>query len=491
MNCPNCGHEMLRGHLYCEKCGMEIRIVPDYEPEIENSITETLSTVAEEIGRGGKQRKEKRPVKKEAKDRKAAGEESILPEGQKGLLAVRLITFVVMAAAVAVVTILLYSSRSQAYQIEKAREAAQQGDYQEAVRYLDKAIALEPDNAETVLLQANYYYLLGEKQKATDLLLALISEKSSKEEPWDMTKAYEGVISIYDEQEKYEEISELLLDCPDEAIVASFQGYLALEPEFSYAQGSYDEVIPLKLSANTTGSIYYTLDGSIPTKFSKVYTAPIFLESGKYQVSALFINDYGIESEVVRNWYEIALTVPQPPQVLLYSGTYDVPTMVEVVGEETEIVYYTTDGTEPNQNSSKYTGPIELPLGRSNFKFAVISEEGVKSETVSRSYEFKLDTDITVDIAAANVTRALMERDVLTDLQGHAQGVNGKYIFQYNSIVELYGSYYYVFNEYYEDTNGSRTKAERMYAVEVYTGKPNRLIYDENGQMGLISLTDS
>ena len=296
MNCPNCGHEMLRGHLYCEKCGMEIRIVPDYEPEIENSITETLSTVAEEIGRGGKRRKEKRPVKKEAKDRKAAGEESILPEGQKGLLAVRLITFVVMAAAVAVVTILLYSSRSQAYQIEKAREAAQQGDYQEAVRYLDKAIALEPDNAETVLLQANYYYLLGEKQKATDLLLALISEKSSKEEPWDMTKAYEGVISIYDEQEKYEEISELLLDCPDEAIVASFQGYLALEPEFSYAQGSYDEVIPLKLSANTTGSIYYTLDGSIPTKFSKVYTAPIFLESGKYQVSALFINDYGIES---------------------------------------------------------------------------------------------------------------------------------------------------------------------------------------------------
>ena len=49
MNCPNCGHEMLRGHLYCEKCGMEIRIVPDFEPEIENSITEALSTVAGQI----------------------------------------------------------------------------------------------------------------------------------------------------------------------------------------------------------------------------------------------------------------------------------------------------------------------------------------------------------------------------------------------------------------------------------------------------------
>ena len=52
------------GIFIVKKCGMEIRIVPDYEPEIENSITETLSTVAEEIGRGGKRRKEKRPVKK-------------------------------------------------------------------------------------------------------------------------------------------------------------------------------------------------------------------------------------------------------------------------------------------------------------------------------------------------------------------------------------------------------------------------------------------
>ena len=40
---------MAEGHLYCEKCGAEIQMVPDFEPEIENSITETLSTVAEEI----------------------------------------------------------------------------------------------------------------------------------------------------------------------------------------------------------------------------------------------------------------------------------------------------------------------------------------------------------------------------------------------------------------------------------------------------------
>ena len=48
--------------------------------------------------------------------------------------------------------------------------------------------------------------------------------------------------------------------------------------------------------------------------------------------------------------------------------------------------------------------------------------------------------------------------------------------------------YYYILNEYIDDEKGNRTKTERLYAVEVYSGAPNRLIYDENGQMGLISL---
>ena len=49
MKCPNCGEELKEGFLYCEKCGEEIRIVPDFEPEIENSIIETLSAVVEEM----------------------------------------------------------------------------------------------------------------------------------------------------------------------------------------------------------------------------------------------------------------------------------------------------------------------------------------------------------------------------------------------------------------------------------------------------------
>ena len=247
--------------------------------------------------------------------------------------------------------------------------------------------------------------------------------------------------------------------------------------------------MPLKLSANTTGKIYYTMDGSEPDESSEVYTAPLFLESGEYQISAIFINDYGIRSEVARGWYVINLVVPDAPEVLLYSGDYHEPTLIEVTVPEEGTVYYTTDGSMPSEVSNKYAGPIQMPLGKSNFKFVTISDEGVSSEVVSRSFDFSMNTDITVEKAINNVIQALFEQKVLKDLQGHSHEIQGKYVFRYDTIVEIPDlGYYYVLNEYIEDQSGNLTKTERLYAVEVYTGAPNRLVYDENGKMGLISL---
>ena len=45
MKCPKCGYEWTEGHLYCDNCGEEFRIVPDFEPEIEEEMNETLSTL--------------------------------------------------------------------------------------------------------------------------------------------------------------------------------------------------------------------------------------------------------------------------------------------------------------------------------------------------------------------------------------------------------------------------------------------------------------
>ena len=47
MICPKCGTEIKEGYLYCQKCGEEVIMVPDYEVELEEGIEETISEVAE------------------------------------------------------------------------------------------------------------------------------------------------------------------------------------------------------------------------------------------------------------------------------------------------------------------------------------------------------------------------------------------------------------------------------------------------------------
>ncbi len=479
MKCPNCGFELAAEQLYCEKCGGEIQIVPDFEPEIENSIIETLSTVAEEI----ELEQEVQKPESHKKPNKLHTEE----QQNRSHVIIGIGSFIGVLVIILVVGIQMYHIYSVSYQIDQAEENADAGNYLKAAEYMEKADGLSPDNAGIRYTMANYYYLHGDIDKSVSILVSMTqSERYTVEEK---EKCYEKAIAILDEQKNYQKISDLLKNCEDEILVTQFQHYLAMEPEFSVPSGNYGEVIPLKLSSNTSGKIYYTLNGSKPTQDSKVYVAPIFLETGDYVVSAMFVNDYGIESEIVRNSYHIDLLVPDPPKIALYSGLYVEPTMIEVTLPETGEIYYTTNGNIPTIDSNHYTEPIEMPLGRTEFNFITISDEGVPSDVVRRNFEFRLMTSVTTSIATKNIMEALVSRRVLTDMSGKAFGMSGSYEYSFNSFIEIPGKgYYYKFDEFYKESDGVKIKTEHLYAVEVYTGTPNRLIYNELGEMDLISL---
>ena len=49
MKCPVCQHVIKDGQVYCEKCGYEIQIVPEFEAELENNIIENMSEVIQEL----------------------------------------------------------------------------------------------------------------------------------------------------------------------------------------------------------------------------------------------------------------------------------------------------------------------------------------------------------------------------------------------------------------------------------------------------------
>ena len=49
MKCAKCGNELKDGRLYCEHCGEEIKIVPEFDLEFEKQIKETLDNLAKDV----------------------------------------------------------------------------------------------------------------------------------------------------------------------------------------------------------------------------------------------------------------------------------------------------------------------------------------------------------------------------------------------------------------------------------------------------------
>lgn len=471
MKCPNCGMEMTDGTLYCEHCGEDIHIVPDFEPELEQNIQQTIQDIAEDIGQegdGGKETAEKpKPVKK------------------RRLWHVLIGIAALMLAAAAGMGIWVYHYNSEEYQVAKAVECTEEGAFEKAVACYNRALELDEGNIELQFSLAEVYFLKNNKVEYEYLLRSIAGNENATAEQLD--RAYGKLIAIYRARGDYKTINELLLNSNDEQLLTTYQNYIARAPEFSIKEGYYTSVQVLKLSALGSGRIYYTMDGSEPDEDSEQYTAPIILEDGDYEIKAVFINDNGVVSEVAAREYHIDNDVIPAPEVSVISGEYNYPLLIEIPDDEGE-VYYTTDGSVPTYSSSLYQGPIPMPLGKTTYRFARIVG-GVTGEVAERTYQLTLDTDITPESAVEAVVEYSLQSGKIWDEIGHFDdtGAAYKYEYQYVTTVMDVGDFYVV-AEILRGADSSLTKTGTYFAVDIYSGECYRIDRDYLDRIVLVEL---
>ncbi len=490
MKCPNCGFEMPEGVLYCEHCGEDIHIVPDFEPELERNLEETMeqtiSNVLEELHEGmaggGESGPEGEPEYEEPEDdRGVVHKNRLWPK--------ILLTFVFMLLfAAGAVGWYIYSYNSEEYQVDRATEYVAQGKYDQAISCYNRALELDAENIELIFSLADVYLLKNNKVEYEYLLREIVrSEKATAEQ---LNGAYGKLIAIYRDREDYQTINELLLASQNDVLLSTYQNYIVKVPEFSVNEGYYTSIQPLKLTAAGSGNIYYTLDGSEPTAESSQYTAPIILENGDYVVKAFVVNERGIASEVVTKEYHIENKEIPPPEVNAISGEYNFPMNIEITGD-TEDVYYTTDGSDPTYSSTAYTGPIPMPLGKSNFKFARIVE-GVTGTIAERTYRLVMNTEYTPEEAVTDVTEYSMSIGKIYDMEGHFDESGDSYVYQYLYVTNIKKiDDFYVIVELYRTADGKTTRTGNNFAVNAYTGKLFKLQRDERGRLDLIDFEEN
>ena len=477
MKCPNCGAEMKEGTLYCEHCGEDIHIVPDFEPEIEYNMEKTLSDIVKEM-ESEEAAAGQKPELSELQDwdKPAEGFAGSHPFRWKFVV---LVLVLVVVAVVCICFGISYSHyHSAAYQTKCAREYASSEEYEQAIPCYERALELEPENITLKFELADIYFQKNNKMEYEYLLREIVTDSAATTEQ--LGSAYGKLIAIYAAREDYKTINELLLNCGNVNIMSKYQSYMAMDPEFSLKEGYYTSIQPLKLSTFGSGKIYYTTDGSEPGEHSQLYTAPILLESGDYCIKAVYINENGIGSQVITRNYHIEIEELSAPEVTTVSGDYAFPVNIDVT--DAKDVYYTTDGTDPTQNSTVYTGPIPMPLGKSVFRFIRIAE-GRKSEIVEKSYNLVMNTEFMPEDAVTKVVNYAIESGKITEESGRFDDSSAAYLYQYQYVTNINRvDDFYVIAEIYRDGDGTITKTGNMFAVNAYTQELYKLQMDESGR---------
>ncbi len=197
----------------------------------------------------------------------------------------------------------------------------------------------------------------------------------------------------------------------EEAVVA-FQEAIRLEPKNTDAslglgrayEGAeeYEQAEAAYLSAidkvSDCGDLYEAL-AELYIRLDRLEDAEALLEEAISQT----------DDEDVLELYE--KTQPQPPTASLASGTYDTWQRLELSSMySSEIIYYTTDGSEPGEDSSVYQEPIILSAGKTVIQAKVVNDRGYESEVAAYEY--------TIDREAQEITfeDEVMERAVRTKL---------------------------------------------------------------------------
>lgn len=164
-------------------------------------------------------------------------------------------------------------------------------------------------------------------------------------------------------------------------------------PIFSLVKGTYNGPQHVTITApdKYTGGIVYTIDGSDPTTSgtAKDYSdAGIDINTTTTLRAVAYDSDINFSGEATAK-YTITYNAPT---FSLPGGTYygNQSVSISVADLGSGSILYTTDGTDPKTNGTKYTEAISLPVGtKPTLKAVAKYGEGLFSEVTEATYDIQ------------------------------------------------------------------------------------------------------
>lgn len=374
MKCTKCGAEFENGTLFCPECGKEIQWVPEY-----NSL-ETL--IQQKVLQDQEKKRKELEIQKERERAERRAEQERRKKKKKIMILAGTLAAVLATAGVG--SFLIYQTQHNSFDFQMAQAETKFSNkaYDEALKYVERALSLKPESAEANILEAKIY-LKEENEGAALSILLSVAENHP-----DSTSAYGELLRLYEKNEEYEKIKELM-DNAGENMKSTYKDYVCETPAVTTGSGTYSEEIEILFENLPEGTeVYYTTDGKTPDRNSKKYEDSILLtEEETVTLKYIAYNKKGIPGEVEEETYSLTYEAPEAPNIAPSSGKYDYSEHIIVTAQDGCDIYYAFD-EEPTMESRKYTGPITMPTGEHTFSAIAVDARGKISQVNSAIYVY-------------------------------------------------------------------------------------------------------
>lgn len=356
---------------------------------------------------------------------------------KKMIIAVSCVVAALVVIIGIVVGVVLNNKNKNSYQYnyDKGMSSYQNKDYDDAIRYLTKASKLSDGRKNVDLKYTLYqcYAATDNTDMSTEVLKDILSFDENNE------KALKALASIYNTKKDGTSLNKLIKDYKNKDGYRYLEDYIVETPKPSVEAGSYDDVIKLQFTENSSSTIYYTTDKTEPDKKSKCYTGTaIEIQSGTTTIKAIAISDIGVCSDVVELEYTVDFKKPSAPTVSPASGTYEEGQTVTIDNIPAgSTAYYTLDGSTPTKNSEEYSEPFTIPTGNNVISVVIIDSHNQSSSVVKRNYVVNKAKTYVYNEALEILKAKLISKGVLkSDGATAADGSTVTFVYQSRTTVD-------------------------------------------------------
>ena len=332
MKCRYCKAEIPEGELYCKKCGREVQIVPDYNP-LEEMLTAQIQLD------GNEQESElDQYINQKRRNNNRTGQSAGRNTGRNASRTTAAMTGRRMTGNTTG-QMLTEKERRKRQSAKAARKKALRRK-RRIVLLIMAAIVVLAGAGFYVIYQNSYNGIMKKAQKAAQSKDYTTAEAYYKQAISKNTKkadAYTGLADVYQSQDKTDEGTTLF-----EEAVSKQSGNVEL----------YKACMDFYLKSDQNMEIPELLDSVGDSMLEK-------------------LSDY---------------VVDEPKFSLEDSTTYDDVQKLLLTADK-DTIYYTTDGTDPDLTSTKYTSEgIQISEGETTIKAIAVNKKGVPSAIGKKTY---------------------------------------------------------------------------------------------------------